>query len=61
MDFLKPLKIGYHLDNFFFHHFKGGTLRKNLKTLEISQELEFCTASNGVVKKYVKKFVRNSQ
>ena len=35
LDFLKPLKIWYHLDNFYFHYFKGGTLWKNLKTPEI--------------------------
>ena len=34
---LNHLKIWYHLDNFYFHHFKGGTLRKNLKTPEMCQ------------------------
>ena len=30
-DFLKPLKIGYHLDNFYFQYFKGVTLKKSKK------------------------------
>ena len=37
LDFLKPLKIWCHLDNFYFHCFMGGTKGKNLKTLEKCQ------------------------
>ena len=37
LDFLKPLKNWYHLDNFYFHYFKRGTLRKNPKTPKICQ------------------------
>ena len=32
LDFLKPLKIWCHLDNFHFHCFMWGTKGKNLKT-----------------------------
>ena len=32
-DFLKPLKIWVHLDNFYFHCFIGGTKGKNSKSL----------------------------
>ena len=38
LNFLKPLKIWCHLDNFYLYCFMGGTKGKNLKTSEICQK-----------------------
>ena len=37
------------------------TFSPKLMILNGKQKLEFCTGSNNVVKKYVKKFIRKSQ